>query len=190
MLLRMVMRKPPHLYHGQSQHRHDGVGHDALDVLPAPVSLDLRAVGVADGQPLEADPEQEQGEQGDHHRRNGLHHQGERGENAVHPAAAIPGREDADDGTDGEAQDGGGADQKQGPADGTAQHVRDLLRVEAHRGAEIPGEDTLHIGEKLGADGAVDKAEGGFEGFQGGGFHHGASAGKHHGDRIPWHGTG
>ncbi len=182
--------KAAHLHHGQGADRHDGVGQDALDVLPAPVRRDLRTIGVANRQPFKTYPEQEQGKQGDHNRRNGLHHQSERGEEAVHPAAAIPCGEDADDGADGETQNGGGAYQKQGPADGAAQHVRDLLRIEAHRGAEIPGEDTLHIGKKLGADGAVDKAEGGLERFQCGGFHHGASAGKHHGYGIAWHGSG
>ncbi len=180
----------PHLHHGQGTDRHDGVEQYALDVLPTPVRLDLRTVGVADGQPLQAHPEQEEGEQGDHYRGDGLHHQGEWREDAVHPATAIPGGEDADDGADGEAQNGGGAHQKQGPADGATQHVRDLLRVEAHRGAEIPGEDALHIGQKLGADGAIHEAKGGFEGLQGGRFHHGAGAGKHHGDRIAWHGAG
>ena len=37
----------------------------------------------------------------------------------------------------------------------------------------------------MGADGAVHEPEGGLEGFQGGGFHHGAGPGKHDGDGIP-----
>ena len=67
-------------------------------------------------------PEQEEGEQRDHHG-DGLHHQGERGEDAVHASALVPGGEDADDGADGEAQNGGGAHQEQGPADGAAEDV-------------------------------------------------------------------
>ncbi len=182
--------KAPYLHRGQGAHRHDGVQQDALDVFPTKIGGDLGAVGVADGQPAEAHAEQEEGEQGDHHGGDGLHHQGERGEDAVHASAPVPGGEDADDGADGEAQNGGGAHQEQGPADGAAEDVGNRLGVVAHRGAEIPGEDALHIGEKLGADGAVHETEGGFEGFQRGGFHHGAGPGKHDGDGVPRHGSG
>ena len=51
----------------------------------------------------------------------------------------------------------GGAHQEQRSSRWRGRERRQPVGV-AHRGAEIPGEDALHIGEKLGADGAVHES--------------------------------